>query len=247
MSDIITPYSGSTATKKEQVAAMFDNIAGKYDFLNHFLSMGIDIRWRKKAIRLLKEYHPKYILDVATGTGDLAIAALSLNPDKIVGIDISEKMIEIGREKIKKRKLTDKIQLLPGDSEKLIFMDDSFDAVTVAFGVRNFENLEKGLKDIYRVLKPGGVAVILEFSMPVKSPFKQFYNFYFRSILPLLGKMISKDYAAYSYLPDSVMAFPQGEAFTKILQSIGFNATKKVTLTFGIATIYIAEKKANTK
>src|ERR1035438_3900192 len=148
MSEIVTPYINSKATKKEQVAAMFDNIAGKYDFLNHFLSMGIDIRWRKKAIRLLKPYHPKYILDVATGTGDLAIAALSLNPDKVIGVDISEKMIEIGREKIKRKKLTDKIQLLPGDSEKLIFIDDSFDAVTVAFGVRNFENLEQGLKDI---------------------------------------------------------------------------------------------------
>jgi len=247
MADIITPYIDSKATKKEQVAAMFDNIAGNYDFLNHFLSMGIDIRWRKKAIRLLKPYHPKYILDVATGTGDLAIAALSLNPDKVVGIDISEKMIEIGKEKIKKKKLTDKIQLLPGDSEKLIFIDNSFDAVTVAFGVRNFENLEKGLKDIYRVLKPGGVAVILEFSMPVKSPVKQFYNFYFKFILPVIGRMISKDYAAYSYLPDSVMAFPQGEAFTKILQSIGFNTTKHVSLTFGIASIYIAEKSVIVK
>jgi demethylmenaquinone methyltransferase/2-methoxy-6-polyprenyl-1,4-benzoquinol methylase len=247
MPDIITPYSDSKATKKEQVAAMFDNIAGKYDFLNHFLSMGIDIHWRKKAIRLLKPYHPKYILDVATGTGDLAIAALSLNPDKVVGVDISEKMIEIGREKIKKKKLADKIQLLPGDSEKLIFIDDSFDAVTVAFGVRNFENLEKGLKDIYRVLKPGGVAVILEFSMPKKSPFKQFYNFYFRYILPVIGKMISKDYAAYSYLPDSVMAFPQGEAFTKILHSAGFNTTKYISLTFGVATIYVAEKAISVK
>lgn len=247
MPDIITPYSDSKATKKEQVAAMFDNIAGNYDFLNHFLSMGIDIRWRKKAIRLLKPYNPKYILDVATGTGDLAIAALSLNPDKVVGVDISEKMIEIGREKIKRKKLADKIQLLPGDSEKLIFIDDSFDAVTVAFGVRNFENLERGLKDIYRVLKPGGVAVILEFSMPKKSPFKQIYNFYFRYILPVIGKMISKDYAAYTYLPDSVMAFPQGEAFTKILLASGFKTTKYITLTFGVATIYVAEKAISVK
>jgi len=247
MSEVITPYTNSKATKKEQVAAMFDNIAGNYDFLNHFLSMGIDIRWRKKAIRLLKPYHPKYILDVATGTGDLAIAALSLHPDKVVGVDISEKMIEIGREKIKKKKLTDKIQLLPGDSEKLIFIDDSFDAVTVAFGVRNFENLNKGLKDIYRVLKPGGVVVILEFSMPKKSPFKQLYNLYFRYILPVIGKMISKDYAAYTYLPDSVMAFPQGEAFTNILQSIGFNTTKHISLTFGVATIYIGEKTSSVK
>jgi demethylmenaquinone methyltransferase/2-methoxy-6-polyprenyl-1,4-benzoquinol methylase len=247
MSEVITPYTNSKATKKEQVAAMFDNIAGNYDFLNHFLSMGIDIRWRKKAIRLLKPYHPKYILDVATGTGDLAIAALSLHPDKVVGVDISEKMIEIGREKIKKKKLIDKIQLLPGDSEKLIFIDNSFDAVTVAFGVRNFENLNKGLRDIYRVLKPGGVVVILEFSMPKKSPFKQLYNLYFRYILPVIGKMISKDYAAYTYLPDSVMAFPQGEVFTNILQSIGFNTTKHISLTFGVATIYIGEKASSVK
>ena len=197
MKEIITPYGDSKATKKEQVATMFDNIAGNYDFLNHFLSFGIDIVWRRKAIRMLRPYHPKYILDVATGTGDLAITALSLKPDKVVGVDISEKMIEVGREKLKQKKLTDKIQLLPGDSEKLIFDNDTFDAVTVAFGVRNFENLEKGLRDIHRVLKPNGVAVILEFSMPTTFPVKQLYSFYFKNILPVIGKMISKDYAAY--------------------------------------------------
>ncbi|MEI6816905.1 MAG: bifunctional demethylmenaquinone methyltransferase/2-methoxy-6-polyprenyl-1,4-benzoquinol methylase UbiE [Bacteroidota bacterium] len=246
MKEIVTPYQDSKTNKKEQVATMFDNIAGSYDFLNHFLSMGIDIIWRKKAIRLLKKYQPKYILDVATGTGDLAIAALKLHPDKIIGVDISEKMIEIGKEKIKKKNLNDFIQLLPGDSEKLIFSDETFDAVTVAFGVRNFENLNKGLEDIFRVLKPSGVVVILEFSMPTKFPVKQFYNFYFKFILPIIGRIVSKDYAAYSYLPNSVMAFPQGKAFTGILQSVGFDATKYIPLTFGIATIYIAEKPGTT-
>src|ERR1035438_280029 len=242
MKEIITPYSNSGATKKEQVATMFDNIADKYDFLNHFLSFGIDIIWRKKAISLLKPYHPKYILDVATGTGDLAITALSLNPDKIIGIDISEQMIAVGKEKIKQKKLTEKIQLLPGDSEKLIFNNESFDAVTVAFGVRNFENLEKGLREIHRVLRPNGVAVILEFSMPMNFPVKQLYSFYFKNILPFIGKIISKDYAAYSYLPSSVMAFPQGKEFVNILKSVGFNTTKFIPVTFGIATIYFAQK-----
>ncbi len=242
MTEIVTPYSDSSATKKEQVATMFDNIANNYDFLNHFLSFGIDIVWRRKTIRMLKPYHPKYILDVATGTGDLAITALTLKPDKVVGVDISQKMIDVGREKLKQRKLTDRIELFPGDSEKLIFNNETFDAVTVAFGVRNFENLEKGLRDIHRVLKPKGVAVILEFSMPTKFPVKQLYSFYFKNILPVIGKMISKDYAAYSYLPSSVMAFPQGTEFVKVLNAVGFATTKYKPVTFGIATIYFAQK-----
>ncbi len=242
MKEIITPYADSSASKKEQVATMFDNIATNYDFLNHFLSFGIDIVWRKKTIRLLKPFSPKYILDVATGTGDLAITALSLKPDKVIGVDISEKMIAVGQAKLKKMKLTDKIQLLPGDSEKLIFNDNTFDAVTVAFGIRNFENLEKGLQDIHRVLKPNGVVAILEFSMPTTFPVKQLYAFYFKNILPVIGKLISKDYAAYTYLPSSVIAFPQGAAMAKILTAVGFDTTKVIPVTFGIATIYIAQK-----
>ena len=238
----VVPYKDKQGSKKEQVANMFDNISGKYDFLNHFLSLGIDIAWRKKAIKQLKKDQPKQILDIATGTGDFAIEALALNPDKVTGVDISEGMLSVGREKMKKRNLSDKIELLSGDSEQLQFEDNKFDAVIVSFGVRNFENLEKGLSDMYRVLKPGGKTVILEFSRPKMFPFKQLYSFYFKWILPKIGNTISKDQAAYTYLPESVRAFPDGQSFLQILEKVGFKDTKCKALTLGISSIYIGTK-----
>jgi len=192
---------------------MFDNISPRYDLLNHLLSLGIDILWRKKAIKLLQHQQTKLILDVATGTGDFAIEALALNPDKVIGVDISSGMLEFGRKKLRRLKLEEKIELQLGDSEKLQFQDNKFDAVIVAFGVRNFEHLEKGLADMFRVLKPGGNVVIIEFSQPRLFPFKQIFSFYFNTILPRIGKTISNDGSAYTYLPESVMAFPQGEEF----------------------------------
>ena len=221
---------------------MFNNIAGRYDFLNHFLSMGIDVLWRRKAIRLLKAGEPKNILDIATGTGDFAIECLRLNPDKVTGIDISAGMVEVGKAKIKKKKLEDKIELLSGDSENLPFADNTFDAITVGFGVRNFENLKKGLSEMNRVLKPGGKVAVLEFSKPKRFPVKQLYSFYFKRITPMIGKLLSKDASAYTYLPESVQAFPDGENFTAILKEVGFKNTAIHSLTFGIATIYIAQK-----
>ncbi|PCH70144.1 MAG: bifunctional demethylmenaquinone methyltransferase/2-methoxy-6-polyprenyl-1,4-benzoquinol methylase UbiE [Bacteroidales bacterium] len=221
---------------------MFNNIARKYDFLNHFLSMGIDKLWRKRAVKLLKSIEPKQLLDIATGTGDFALACLKLNPDKITGIDISTEMLAVGREKIAKKKLQDRIELFEGDSEDIQFDDNSFDAITVAFGVRNFENLEKGLKEMNRVVRPGGKVVILEFSKPKNFPVKQFYNFYFFNILPLCGKMLSKDSSAYTYLPESVGAFPDGEFFLEIYKSCGFEETEQIKLSFGIASIYIGTK-----
>jgi len=221
---------------------MFNSISGKYDFLNHFLSLGIDILWRKQAVRLLKKHQPKLILDIATGTGDFAIEALSLHPEKIIGVDISEGMLSVGREKLTKKNLTNKIELLSGDSEILPFEDNFFDAVIVSFGVRNFENLEKGLSDMLRVLKPGGKVVILEFSKPKSFPFKQIYQFYFQWILPKIGKLISKNHAAYTYLPDSVKAFPDGDDFLNILNKIGFQKNQCTPLTLGISSIYSGSK-----
>ena len=238
----VVPYKDQEDGKKKQVAQMFNSIAGKYDFLNHFLSAGIDIIWRKKAISLLAKSKPKTILDIATGTGDFALEALKLNPDKITGVDISEGMLEVGRQKIAKRGLTQKIELKLGDSESLEFADNSFDAVMAAFGVRNFENLPKGLAEMYRVLKPGGTLMILEFSKPQSFPFKQGYNFYFKHILPVFGKLISKDQSAYTYLPESVQAFPDGQDFLSILKQTGFNDTKWHSLTFGISSIYMGKK-----
>ena len=238
----VFPYKDKDTSKKEQIAAMFNSISGKYDFLNHFLSLGIDILWRKRAVRLLKNHQPKLILDIATGTGDFAIEALSLNPEKIIGVDISEGMLSIGREKLIKKNLTDKIELLSGDSEVLPFEDNFFDAVIVSFGVRNFENLEKGLSDMLRVLKPGGKVVILEFSKPKSFPFKQIYQFYFQWILPKIGKLISKNHAAYTYLPDSVKAFPDGDDFLNILNKIGFQKNQCTPLTLGISSIYSGSK-----
>lgn len=237
----VVPYNEETS-KKEQVAKMFNNISHRYDFLNHFLSLGIDKLWRKKAISLLRPQNPKLILDVATGTGDFAIQALVLNPDKVIGIDISTGMLDVGRVKIRERKLDSKIELLEGDSEKLPFEENKFDAITVAFGVRNFENLELGLREIKRVLKPGGMLVVLEFSKPRSFPFKQLYNFYFKSILPGVGRMVSADKSAYTYLPASVEAFPDGNDFIQVLQRVGFNKTQCRTLTFGISSIYTGTK-----
>lgn len=238
----VVPYKEEKISKKEQVARMFDNISGRYDFLNHFLSLGIDRGWRRKAIQLLKPYSPKIILDVATGTGDFAIQALDIHPDRIIGVDISEGMLEVGRKKVKARGLSNIIEMRSGDSENLSFQDNNFDAVTVGFGVRNFENLEKGLMEIYRVMKPGAMLVVLEFSKPVRFPFKQIYNLYFKTILPKIGRLVSQDKAAYTYLPESVEAFPDRGDFIKILKDTGFKNTACKPLTFGISSIYIGQK-----
>jgi len=238
----VTPYKDLTTSKKEQVATMFNNIAPKYDFLNQLLSLGIHKGWRRKAVGLLKEVHPKTILDIATGTGDFAIEAMKLNPDKVVGVDISEGMLKFGVEKINKLGLQNKIELKLGDSENLPFENNSFDAITVGFGVRNFENLEKGINDIYRVLNNNGMVAILEFSKPKAFPIKQIYHFYFRYITPAIGKIFSKDSSAYTYLPESVKAFPDGEDFLAVLKKAGFKDTKAILVTFGIASIYIAKK-----
>jgi demethylmenaquinone methyltransferase/2-methoxy-6-polyprenyl-1,4-benzoquinol methylase len=237
----VKPYH-EDGSKKKQIATMFDNIAHRYDFLNRSLSMGIDIIWRKKAIAQLKEIQPKIILDVATGTGDLALEAMSLNPEKIIGVDISVGMLALGKEKIAKKNLQHKIEMVEGDSEKLPFQDNTFDAVTVAFGVRNFENLLKGLKEINRVLKPTGKLVVLEFSQPKTFPVKQLYWFYFNNILPTFGRMLSKDASAYTYLPESVKAFPDGEAFLKVMTAAGFQSNTSKLLTFGISSIYTGVK-----
>lgn len=238
----VVPYKDHRGSKKEQVAEMFDNISHRYDLLNRLLSMGIDVYWRKKAISLLGLHRPQRILDVATGTGDFALEALALHPQQIIGIDISEGMLAIGRQKIARRKLDNIISLQKGDSENMPFQEATFDAVTVAFGVRNFENLEKGLANIYRVLREDGTLLVLEFSKPKIFPVKQLYFFYFRYILPLIGKIISKDRSAYAYLPESVKQFPDGIAFLRILENIGFRQTKCVPLTFGICSAYIAKK-----
>lgn len=255
----VVPYKDKNTSKREQVAEMFDNISPKYDLLNHVLSGGIDILWRRRAIRELRSsrnggdaafrpktpaFQPKTILDIATGTGDFALEALALKPEKIVGVDISEGMLAIGREKMKKRGVDQIIEMRMGDSEGLPFADNEFDAVIVSFGVRNFENLLKGLTDMHRVTRPGGVCVVLEFSNPRQFPFKQLYNFYSRTILPLIGRIVSKDSSAYTYLPESVQAFPDGSDFLRIYEAAGFTNTKWIPLTFGIASIYIGHKLA---
>ena len=238
----IKPIQSSDKSKKEQVEEMFDNISKRYDFLNHFLSLGIDKGWRKKAIAQLKPLQPKRILDVATGTGDLALEALSLNPTAAVGVDLSEGMLSMGRVKIQKAGQSDKIELVKGDSERLLFDDNHFDACTVGFGVRNFEHFDQGLQEIYRVLKPGAQLVVLEFSKPKKFPVKQVYNLYFNAILPFWGRYISKSNSAYSYLPESVKHFPDGPAFLEHLNKIGFKNTTSQALTFGICSIYTGVK-----
>ncbi len=239
---MVVPYKEDSSTKKQQVARMFDSISRRYDFLNHFLSLGIDILWRKKAIALLRDLQPKIILDVATGTGDFSIEALSLKPEKIIGIDISEGMLEVGRQKMRKKKIDPIIELRLGDSENIPFADNFFDVVIVAFGVRNFEDMKGGLTEMLRVVKPGGKVIVLEFSRPSKFPMKQLYNVYFTTILPLIGRWISRDQAAYRYLPESVQAFPDGKDFVKILSDIGYKNPQCNPLTFGISSLYWGTK-----
>jgi demethylmenaquinone methyltransferase / 2-methoxy-6-polyprenyl-1,4-benzoquinol methylase len=241
--DHVTPYADDQVSKKGQVTTMFDKIAPYYDQLNRVLSLGIDVWWRKKAIGILGQSNPKQILDIATGTADLAIeAAMKIKPQRIIGLDISANMLKIGDEKILKKGLQNIITLEQGDSENLRFTEHSFDAVTAAFGVRNFENLEKGLAEMYRVLKPGGTLLVLEFSKPTIFPFKQLFNIYFKYLLPLIGKIRSKDAKAYQYLYESVQAFPDYGNFTKILDKLGFSNTEYKVLSFGICCIYLAKK-----
>ena len=236
---IVKPYNSGDASKKEEVAEMFDNISKRYDFLNHFLSLGIDKLWRRKAVRQLKDLRPKRILDLATGTGDFAIAALKLNPDEVVGVDISQGMLDMGIQKMKKLWHDKIVKMQLADSEKLPFEDASFDALTVGFGVRNYENLEKGLSDMLRILRPGGKAVILEFSKPKKFPIKQVFGFYSKRVIPFLGKLISKDKRAYAYLPESVEAFPEGTDFETIMTKLGYKEVNSILFSWGIATIYM--------
>jgi len=241
--DTVVPFKDSKESKKKQVENMFDKIAFRYDFLNRFLSAGIDVGWRKKAIKQLVSSQPKNILDVATGTGDFAITSYEiLKPEKITGIDISEGMLDIGRKKIEKAELQQHIELLNGDSEAILFDDNTFDAVTVAFGVRNFENLEKGLSEIKRVLKPGGKLIVLECTKPSTPVIKQLYNFYMKTITPKIGKIIAKNNEAYQYLNDSVLQFPEKESFIHILNQSDYRNAFYKTLTLGICTIYCAEK-----
>jgi demethylmenaquinone methyltransferase/2-methoxy-6-polyprenyl-1,4-benzoquinol methylase len=238
----VIPQRYKGESKRERVEEMFDSIAPKYDLLNKVLSGGVDRGWRKKAINQLIPIAPKQILDIATGTADLALEAVRLNPTSIVGVDISNKMLDIGRLKIQKKSLSNLIKLTQGDSENLPFEKNSFDAITVAFGVRNFEHLEIGLSEMNRVMKPNGMTVILEFSQPTQFPIKQFYNFYSKSIMPTIGQMLSKERSAYEYLPESVKAFPYGNAFLDVLKRTGFKDVKCIPLTFGIASIYTARK-----
>ncbi|MDF4223535.1 bifunctional demethylmenaquinone methyltransferase/2-methoxy-6-polyprenyl-1,4-benzoquinol methylase UbiE [Maribacter sp. M208] len=238
----VTPYKNSDLGKKEQVTQMFDTISKNYDGLNRVISFGIDIKWRRKVVEILKKEQPQSILDIATGTGDLAIALVKTGAEKIVGLDISPGMLAIGKEKVSDKKLDSTIQMVVGDSEKLTFADNSFDAVTVSFGVRNFETLNTGMAEILRVLKPKGTLVVLETSIPTKTPYKQGYNFYTKNILPLIGKLFSKDDSAYGYLSESASVFPHGENFNNILREIGFIDVTNKPQTFGVASIYVAKK-----
>ncbi len=241
--DTVVPFDESGLSKKQQVAEMFNQVAGKYDFMNRFLSAGIDISWRKKALKMLKKDNPRVMLDVATGTADLAIMAHGLlKPDKIVGIDISEKMLAIGREKVLKAGLDQHIDLQSGDSEAINFPDNTFDAVTVSFGVRNFENLEQGLTEIKRVLKPGSKLLVLEFSKPKIPGIEQFYNFYMGRIAPEMASMVSNNKKAYKYLNDSMKKFPDGNEFVNVLKKVGFQHTSCKRLSLGICSIYCGSK-----
>jgi len=241
MSEIVKPYN-TDKSKKEEVAQMFNNISARYDFLNHFLSLGIDHIWRRKAVNKLKDIEPKRILDLATGTGDFAIALLKLNPTQIIGMDISSGMLEVGKNKMKAKQVSHIIDMQLGDSENMPFEDGYFDAITVGFGVRNYENLEKGLTEMLRVTRSGGKIVILEFSKPKRFPIKQAFAFYSRFIIPFFGKRISKDEKAYAYLPESVAAFPEGKAFTDILNKLGYKQVDSTLVSGGIATIYSGVK-----
>lgn len=243
MSEKVTPYKNSQLSKKEQVATMFNTISGNYDNLNRVISFGIDVKWRKKVLDLVTKSNPETILDIATGTGDLAILMAQTPAKKIIGLDISSGMLAVGVQKIAAKKLSDRIEMVLGDSENMPFEDNYFDAITVAFGVRNFENLERGLTEILRVLKPGGTFVILETSVPEKTPYKQGYHFYSKNILPLIGKLFSKDNTAYGYLSESSAVFPYGERLNNILRETGFIDVKDMPQTFGVATIYYASKK----
>lgn len=243
MADKITPYKDSSLSKKEQVAQMFDTISGNYDNLNRVISFGIDIKWRKKVLKMVGKSNPKTILDIATGTGDLAILMAQTKAEKIIGLDISAGMLEVGVQKIAAKNLNKTIEMVLGDSESMPFEDNYFDAITVAFGVRNFENLEKGLAEILRVLKPNGIFVILETSVPDNTPYKQGYQLYTKYILPLIGKLFSKDNVAYGYLSESAAAFPYGEKLNNILRKIGFIDVVALPQTMGVATIYSASKK----
>ena len=242
MAKKINPYKDSDLGKKEQVAKMFDTISNEYDGLNRVISFGIDIKWRKKVVKLVGATKPDKILDIATGTGDLAINLTETKASKIIGLDISEGMLNVGRKKVEKLHLNNQIEMVYGDSENIPFETDYFDAITVAFGVRNFETLEKGLAEIYRVLKPNGTFVVLETSIPTKTPYKQGYKIYAKYILPLIGKLFSKDKTAYKYLSDSAAAFPYGKAFNNILEKIGFIDIENKPQTLGVASIYIAKK-----
>ena len=238
----VKPYNQVDKSKKQEVAEMFDNISARYDFLNHFLSLGIDKIWRKKAINQLRSIPVKKIIDIATGTGDFAIAALKLNPEEVIGLDISAGMLAVGEQKMIKNKVDSIIKMQLGDSENIPYDSNYFDALTVGFGVRNFENLELGLAEMLRVLKPGGKAVILEFSKPKRFPIKQIFGFYSRYFIPFFGKRISKDAQAYSYLPESVAAFPEGKDFEDILRKIGYKNIESTLVSGGIATIYAGIK-----
>ena len=242
MSEKVTPYKDSDLNKKQQVTKMFDTISKEYDGLNRVISFGIDVKWRNKVVDIIANTNPENILDIATGTGDLAINLAKTSAKEIIGLDISEGMLYVGREKINKKHLDSKIKMMVGDSENLPFQNDTFDAVTVAFGVRNFEDLEKGLAEIYRVLKPKGTFVILETSVPTKTLYKTGYSFYTKYILPTIGKVFSKDQLAYSYLCESASKFPYGEALNNILRKIGFISVEDMPQTFGVATIYKASK-----
>ena len=238
----VKPYNQVDKSKKQEVAEMFDNISARYDFLNHFLSLGIDKLWRRKAIKQLQSIPVKKIIDIATGTGDFAIAALKLNPEEVIGLDISAGMLAVGEQKMKKNKVDSIIKMQLGDSENIPYDSNYFDALTVGFGVRNFENLELGLTEMLIVLKPGGKAVILEFSKPKRFPIKQIFCFYSRYFIPFFGKRISKDAQAYSYLPESVAAFPEGKDFEDILRKIGYKNIESTLVSGGIATIYAGIK-----
>ncbi|WP_029035214.1 bifunctional demethylmenaquinone methyltransferase/2-methoxy-6-polyprenyl-1,4-benzoquinol methylase UbiE [Salinimicrobium terrae] len=242
MSKKVTPYKDSTLNKKKQVEQMFDTISTNYDGLNRVISFGIDVKWRKKVVKMVSATSPDAVLDIATGTGDLAISLAKTGAKEIVGLDLSEGMLAVGRKKIEEENLTGRIEMIQGDSEALPFEDNKFDAITVAFGVRNFENLGKGLSEILRVLKPGGIFVILETSVPAKFPFKQGYHFYTKNLLPVIGKLFSKDKVAYSYLSESAAAFPYGEELNNILRKIGFIDVQHKPQTMGVATIYSASK-----
>lgn len=242
MSKAVTPYKDTTRTKKEQVEEMFDNIAHRYDFLNHLLSLGIDITWRRKAVKFIGTIQPKKILDVASGTGDFAFEALRLNPEKVTGFDLSEGMMNYGRAKAAKMHVADKVEFVKGDSEQMPFADNSFDAITAGFGVRNFEHLETGLREMYRVTRVGGKVAILEASQPQNTIIRALYGLYFGNAVPMIGRLFSKDARAYSYLPESVRAFPEGFEFVKILEHIGFRNIKWQPLTFGACAFYSMEK-----